>query len=170
MTIAYIRSLQRGGTNELFDLFAHHLLAQGFRVVGTIQTNTPRPKSHKCDMDVRILPDGDIIRISQDLGPNSRGCHLDPSALEEAVMQTTARLDQADLLILNKFGKQEAQGRGFRDVIAQAVMQDIPVLVGVNDLNLADFLTFCGDEAVELPTDRDHLFKWGDALKLPQNS
>jgi len=56
MTIAYIRSLQRGGTNELFDLFARRLLAQGCRVVGTIQTNSPRPKSHKCNMDVRLLP------------------------------------------------------------------------------------------------------------------
>lgn len=168
MKIAFVRSSKRTSTNELFDALAHHLMAQNVRVVGTIQTNSPRPKSHKCDMDVRVLPDGDVIRISQNLGANSKGCHLDPSALEEAVMQTDARLDGADLLILNKFGKHEAQGRGFRDVMARAVMQDIPVLVGVNDLNMADFLNFCGGEATELAQELSQLKEWSTTNKRTQ--
>ena len=50
----------------------------------------------------------------------------------------------ADLLIVNKFGKHEAEGRGFRDVIAEAVAMDIPVLVGINALNRSAFESFCG--------------------------
>jgi Protein of unknown function (DUF2478) len=39
-------------------------------------------------------------------------------------------------LIINEFGKHEAEGRGFRAVIAKALSEDSPVLVGVNALNL----------------------------------
>jgi hypothetical protein len=82
-------------------------------------------------MDVRVLPNGPILRISQNLGSVSKGCRLDPAALEAAVGLVEARLDpNVDLLIINKFGKHEADGRGFRTVIAAALDLEIPVLVG----------------------------------------
>ena len=164
MKLAYVMSSEKGNANELLTALASDLQADQVRVVGTIQTNTPRPKSHKCDMDVRVLPDGEVIRISQNLGPNSRGCHLDPDALEQAVAQTQARLAQADLLIINKFGKHEAEGRGFRDVIAQAVMDDLPVLVGTNSLNIEAFLAFCDGDALELSADSEALRSWAKSV------
>lgn len=165
MKFAYVLSQENGEVNRVLAQFAMQMLDQGVRVVGTTQFDTPRPKTHKCDMDVRILPDGDIIRISQDLGPNSRGCHLDPNALEEAVVKTAARLDGADMLIINKFGKHEADGRGFRDVIAEAVMRDIPVIVGTNGLNIGAFLDFCGGEAEALAPDLGGLLDWAARLR-----
>ena len=42
-------------------------------------------------------------------------------------------------MIVNKFGKHEASGRGFRMVIAEAIERNIPVIVGVSALNLGDF-------------------------------
>ena len=127
MKIAYLKSQDGIDVNLVLADLAARLLTDGLRVVGTTQTNIVRADSHKCDMDVRILPEGDVIRISQNRGPNSRGCQLDPDALEQAVTQTMARLDQADLLIVNKFGKHEADGRGFRDVIAAAIEKGVPV-------------------------------------------
>lgn len=160
MKFAYVLSQENGEVNRVLAQFAMQMLDQGVHVVGTTQFDTPRPKTHKCDMDVRILPDGDIIRISQDLGPNSRGCHLDPNALEEAVVKTAARLDGADMLIINKFGKHEAEGRGFRELIAEALSRDIPVLVGTNALNVEAFQTFCDGMAIRLPADTDALLGW----------
>lgn len=160
MNLAYILSDTTGQVNRALTDTALGLLGQGVAVVGTVQTDTPRPKTHHCDMDVRVLPEQDIIRISQDLGPNSRGCRLDPNALEQAVALTAARLDGAQCLVVNKFGKHEAEGRGFREVIAEAVARDIPVIVGTNGLNVAAFQDFCGGAAVELPADPAVMLDW----------
>lgn len=148
---AFVKSADKGATDTLLAELAERATARGLRLAGVVQTNTPRPKSHRCDMDVRVLPRGPVIRISQDLGPQARGCSLDPAALERAVARVQERLDtRTDLLIVNKFGKHEAGGRGFRDTIAQAVLLGVPVLVGLNTLNQADFETFASGEAVAL--------------------
>lgn len=164
MQIAYLKSHGSVDVNSLLAQLAAQLLDGGMRVVGTTQTNTPRTDTHKCDMDVRVLPDGDIIRISQNLGPKSRGCQLDPNALEQAVATTLNRLDGADLLIVNKFGKHEADGRGFRTVIAAAIEKNVPVLVGTNGLNLNAFLDFTGGAAECLTPDLKDLVTWANAL------
>jgi hypothetical protein len=112
-------------------------------------------------MDVRVLPDGAVLRISQDLGPQARGCRLDPAALETAVGLVTVSLSSGvDLLIVNKFGKHEAGGRGFRDVIAEAVALDIPVLVGLSALNRPAFETFAEERAIQLPPEPAALMAW----------
>ena len=102
MQIAYLKSADGVDVNATLAELAARLIDQGLQVVGTTQTNTARTDTHKCDMDVRVLPDGEIIRISQNLGPKSRGCQLDPDALEQAVAATLTRLEKADLLIINK--------------------------------------------------------------------
>ncbi|MGH1415150.1 MAG: DUF2478 domain-containing protein [Pelagimonas sp.] len=165
MPIAYLKSEIGVDVNAVLADLAARLLADGLKVVGTTQTNTARVDTHKCDMDVRVLPDGDIIRISQNLGPNSRGCQLDPDALEHAVAATLSRLEGADILIVNKFGKHEADGRGFREVIAAAIEQGITVLVGTNGLNLQAFLDFTGGAASQLPADLDQLGDWVHARR-----
>jgi nucleoside-triphosphatase THEP1 len=164
MQLAYVLSGEGKAVNEALAALAASLMDSGLNVIGTTQIDTPRPKSHKCDMDVRVLPSGEVIRISQDLGVNSRGCQLDPSALEAAVAMTSARLEGADVLIINKFGKHEAEGRGFRDVIAQAVMRDIPVIVGMNGLNVEAFMTFCDDEAVAVDASLPALLDWAGPI------
>lgn len=165
MKIAYINSDRTGAVNTALSELAKYLLDRGVRVVGTTQTDTPRQDGHKCDMDVKVLPDGDVIRISQDLGLNSRGCRLDPDALEQAVAQTLARLDTAELLIVNKFGKHEADGRGFREVIGAALARGIPVVVGTNGLNLAAFQEFSAGQAVGLPADVPELLNWLEGFR-----
>ncbi|WP_435256508.1 DUF2478 domain-containing protein [Thioclava sp. FR2] len=164
MKFAYVIAAENGAVNRALSGLAMQLLDEGVRVVGTTQHDTPRPRTHVCDMDVRVLPDGDVIRISQDLGPNSRGCRLDAGALEEAVAATMARLDGAELLVINKFGKHEADGRGFREVIAEAISRDIPVIVGTNGLNVGAFKEFCGDQAVPLAADTAVLLDWARPL------
>lgn len=153
MKIAYLKFEGSENPNQALADLAQDLLDAGWRVIGTTQTNIPRQDTHKCDMDVRLLPEGAVIRISQNLGPKSRGCQLDPDALEQAVNETMARMDHADILIINKFGKHEALGRGFRQAIADAMAKDIPVLVGTNALNLDAFLEFSDGAAQGLSAD-----------------
>ncbi len=160
MKIAYTMAPGRGDTDLLLSRLADTLASQGYTTCGTVQINTDRANS-PCDMDVKVLPDGPVLRISQDLGLGSKGCRLDPAALETAVGLAEARLDpNVDLLIINKFGKHEADGRGFRTIIATALELETPVIVGVNALNLAAFREFAGTEAVQLEPSKAQILEW----------
>ena len=167
MKLAYTMAPGRGDTDLVLERLASDLAARGLKCCGTVQINSARADAGPCDMDVRVLPDGAILRISQDLGPGARGCRLDPAALETAVGLVAAGLSSgADLLIVNKFGKHEAEGRGFRDVIAEAVAMDIPVLVGLNSLNRTAFETFADGLAIQLPPETAALMAWVEDVTL----
>lgn len=161
MKIAYTMAPGQGDTDLILFALASAIIRRGGRPVGTVQINTKREGINRCDMDVRILPDGETIRISQTLGCESRGCRLDPDALERAVGRVEAELAKgADCLIVNKFGKHEAEGRGFRPVIADALARDIPVLVGINGLNQDAFIDFVDGIATELVPELTALEEW----------
>ena len=165
MKIAYVMAEEAGAVDEMLAEFAKRLAATGMRTCGTVQINSDAADGGRCDMDVKVLPDGPTVRISQSLGRHSRGCRLDPAALEEAVALATVRLEQgADVLIINKFGKHEAEGRGFRNLIAEAISRDVPVVVGLNALNRSAFEVFTGDMAKPVPADCEALLDW---LRVP---
>ena len=111
-------------------------------------------------MDLRVLPDGPVLRISEDRGDLARGCTLDSGALEQTVFEVEQRLAGADILIVNKFGKREAEGKGLVPVIAEALHRGMTVLVGVNGLNLAAFLVFAGEQIEGLPTGVEDVADW----------
>jgi hypothetical protein len=168
MKLAYTMAPGRGDTDLVLERLAANLAARGLRCCGTVQINSERADAGPCDMDVRVLPDGPVLRISQDLGPQARGCRLDPAALETAVGLVKVSLSSgADLLIVNKFGKHEAEGRGFRDLIAEAVAMEIPVLVGLNRLNQPAFETFADGLAIPLPPEPAALMAWVQEVTAP---
>ncbi|OOY07130.1 DUF2478 domain-containing protein [Thioclava sp. F36-7] len=161
--IAAIQSPGRGDVDFLMARFARQVIARGHRVCGVVQVNIDRPKSHACDMDIKVLPDGPVLSISQSLGEGSRGCRLDPAALEASVAAVSHSLAYgADLLVVNKFGKMESEGRGFRPVIAEAILQGIPVLVGINGLNELAYDEFTGGYGCRLPFSLEALNDWFD--------
>ncbi|SDW64208.1 Protein of unknown function [Ruegeria halocynthiae] len=165
MHLAYVTTSDRGATDLLLSAFADGLLKAGTPLTGVVQTNTECADGYKCDMDLQVIPTGETIRISQSLGKNARGCRLDPAELERAVGLVTRSLDNApQLLIINKFGKHEADGRGFRPIIAEALERDIPVLVGVNRLNIERFQDFAGGMALALDPDIQGLTDWLDKV------
>ncbi len=163
MKVAYTIAPGRGETNILLADAAEKLAGRGLRLAGTVQTDCENADSDRCDMDVQVLPDGPVIRISQNLGRDSRGCRLDADALEQAVALTGKVLQGgADLLIVNKFGRHEAEGRGFREAIGEALARDIPVLAGVNELNEDAFVQFCGGAAERIDPTSDAILEWID--------
>ncbi|WP_136441884.1 DUF2478 domain-containing protein [Pacificoceanicola onchidii] len=163
MQIAYTVASGKGDTDMMLLGLSQALAKHGFRLAGTVQINTDRECEGPCDMEVKVLPDGPIVRISQSLGKHAKGCRLDPEALETAVGHVSQSMaSQPDLLVVNKFGKHEALGRGFRDVIAEALSQDIPVIVGLNRLNQDDFMTFVGGEATRVEPTLAALQDWAE--------
>ena len=161
MHIAYTCMTERGDMDLLLYAVSQDLIAKGYRASGAVQVNSKTCGHGKCDMDIKVLPDGPVIRISQSLGTGSRGCRLDGSGLETSVGHVAAQLEtDPDFLLVNKFGKQEAAGRGFRPVISDALMRGIPVLVGLNALNREAFLDYTEGCAQEVPATRDALLEW----------
>ncbi|OKH86270.1 DUF2478 domain-containing protein [Thalassospira sp. TSL5-1] len=169
MKFAFIPVQERGQVDRLLENVARRLIAEGANLAGVVQVNAEREGARHCDMLVQVLPNGAQFDISQKLGNESRGCRLDVAALEEAVAAVGVSLENRpdiDLLVINKFGKHEAQGRGFRDLIAQMLMRDVPVLLGVNPLNRAAFDAFSGGEATELAADEDSIYFWCNEYRL----
>ena len=165
MHLAYVTTTDRGATDHLLSAFAEALADAGTPLAGVVQTNTECAEGYRCDMDLKVLPTGEFIRISQSLGKDARGCRLDPAELERAVGLVTQSLDKAPrLLIINKFGKHEADGRGFRPIIADALERGIPVLVGLNQLNIERFQEFAGGMADALDADLGSLTDWLDSV------
>lgn len=70
------------------------------------------------------------------------------------------RHEHATLILINKFGREEAHGRGLRPVIAEALIAEIPLVIGVSTRNLRDFLTFVGDSATRLRPDIEAITAW----------
>lgn len=136
-----------GATDAALARIAARLAARGLVVAGAVQANTDRPGRGACDMDLAVLRGGGRYRISQALGAGSEGCRLDAGALELAVADVAGRLAGADVLVLNKFGKHEGAGRGFRGVIAEALERGMPVVLGLHPKNAAAFRAFAGDLA-----------------------
>ncbi|UWQ48619.1 DUF2478 domain-containing protein [Leisingera caerulea] len=165
MHLAYVMTEERGATDRLLSELAERLQAKGLRLAGIVQTNVECYDKELCDMDVRVLPDGETIRISQSLGAGARGCRLNPEALEQAVGQVSASLQSEpapQLLIVNKFGKHEADGRGMRPIIGEALALGIPVISGVNKMNVEPFQAFADGMAVAAGPDLDALADWAE--------
>jgi len=137
------------------------LIAAGYRLGGVVQSNPHWDGRRRCDMYVKDLLGGDEVKISFDRGNEARGCRLDPAAFARIdAWVERAVLERVDLLIINKFGKEEARGRGLRPVIADALIAEIPLVIGVSTLNLCDFLSFVGDSATRLRPDVEAITAW----------
>lgn len=163
LKIAYTMAHRRGALDLLLSDLATQLQARGLRTRGIIQSNTGCDTDRRCDMDVQVLPNGPVIRISQDLGKEARGCRLDPDAMASAVNEVSRSMsDPFDVFLLNKFGKQEGEGKGFRALLAQALESGATVIAGTNPLNAAVFEEFACGMATEVPADVQSLLAWYD--------
>ncbi|KAB2917367.1 MAG: DUF2478 domain-containing protein [Hyphomicrobiaceae bacterium] len=145
--------------NELMLKVANALRAEGVRLQGTLQENTG---SARCStMSLIALATGERIGISQDLGPSAKGCRLDARGLSEmaATLDTTIKAE-FDLLILNKFGRAEAEGNGLRSTFAYALGIGKPVLSAVRPPYLEAWSRFHGGLATDLTPHFDAVIAW----------
>ena len=164
MDIAFVTTQGRGLIDDCLAEVVAHLQHRGVKLCGTVRALPVDHHAHPCDMDLRVLPDGPLYRISQSLGSGSKGCRLYGGAIETLATEVEARLPRARLLVVNKFGKQESLGRGLRPAIAKALDLGIPVLVGVNALNLPDFIAFTDGLAVQFAAKPAAVLAWASDL------
>ncbi len=160
MKIGYVCSSEEHLTDIVLADASRSAAREGLSLAGTIQIIDPESVAEKCDITLGLLPDGERRSISVDLGPGVTGCRLDPAALEDAVMVVHQRLASAHALVVNKFGKQEAAGRGLVSAIGEACERGLPVLVGVSPEWREAFLEFTEGQAQLLSSDAETIHQW----------
>jgi hypothetical protein len=162
MELACVTAAGRGATDRLLAAVAGRLSAEGVRLAGALRAAATDGVAGGCDSALRLLPDGPVLGITQDLGTGSAACRMDAGALEMAVARATAQLDagEAQLVLVNKFGITEAEGRGFRSLIAEALGRGLPVLLGVSETHRAALGRFAGDGLETLPPDKEAVLDW----------
>ncbi|MGY6705499.1 DUF2478 domain-containing protein [Roseinatronobacter sp.] len=159
--LGYIPAQGHGSTNRLLADLVARLEAAHWPLAGAVQINTTGPENQPCQMMLRVIGHDNDLCITQNLGPHATGCRLDTQALETAVGLVAASLAASPaLLVVNKFGKAEAEGHGFRAVIGNALALDIPVLLTVHPPCMDNFLTYTDGLAEELLPDLDRLQDW----------
>ena len=140
---------------------AERLTAEGVRVHGLLPRYAPDPRSPRCIMYVENLSDGRRFRISQDLGPDASGCRLDPDGLAQACVAARSSLGpETEFVIVNRFGRAEAEGGGARGIIEDCLASGIPLLVAVRDAYEGDWQDFHGGLAETLANDESAVTAW----------
>lgn len=160
-----VRPPDAGGTDSM-EGFARILQGQGYLVRGLVQRNSPAPDACACTMTLVDLLNGQEFRISQDLGSGSVCCRIDTQAIADATSVLREAVEaETHLLIVNKFGKLEAQGRGMVDEMLAAAAKGIPLLTSVEAALLEHWRAFTGGIAEELGPGCGSLLRWWESVR-----
>lgn len=165
MNIGYLCDDDESRTDSVLTAVARRAAQAGIRLAGTVQPVTADPAAGTCQIVLALLPDEERRDISFPPQPGTQqdadqGCCLNPAALEDAVLVVHRRLPAAQALVVNKFGRQEAAGRGLVAAIGEACERGLPVLVGVAPAWKETFLAFAGGHAVSLAAQEHVVFDW----------
>ena len=63
-------------------------------------------------------------------------------------------------MIVNRFGRQECEGKGLSYLVERALSADIPVVIAVPSHRFADWIRFADGMSVKLRCDRKALEAW----------
>lgn len=136
------------------------LRARGLHVGGLLQDGKDGEDGFggSCCTTLQLedIATGRRVELFENRGAGTRGCRLDPAGLAEASgWLREAIAARPDVLFVNRFGRQEAEGRGLLDDIAAAVLAEIPIVVPVAAALLPQWRAFAGDEWIVLQDCRE---------------
>jgi len=143
--------------DEVLAEVAASLKARGIPVSGLVQVAGDPLGDCDCrQMRLRDLATGVAHAITEDRGPLATGCHLDRRALAHLAHKLEASLGpETGVLILNRFGQAESEGRGFRGPIERAMALGVPVIIAVRDEFEQEWAAFEGGFATNVKADAD---------------
>ncbi len=134
-----------GEVDRLMAEVVHRLKAEGARVGGVLQHFGERLPNGKRSMWIDNVATGATFRLDQPDRAGATGCSMDPDALARAACVVRQAIEAGnDLIMVNRFGSAEAEGRGLRTEIGNALCAGIPVLIAVRYALLPDWEGFLG--------------------------
>jgi hypothetical protein len=137
------------------------LCRSGLSVGGLLQSYGPPTGPFRRQLHLLVLASGERIRLDQPLGAGAQSCVLDGDALARAAQALREAVRaRPDLLVVSRFGKQEAQGGGMRAEIAEALLSGTPVLVAVSAALRAEWERFLGAPSFVLPARAEAIAAW----------
>lgn len=158
---AAIRVEKDRSVDDILDAVARTMRSEGWMAAGFLQRENTQEGECCGQIELEDIATGARHIISQALGSGARGCRLDPRALADVAGPLLTRIEaDPDLLILNRFGKGESEGHGFRAVIEEACMRGIPMLTAVREAYVEAWQEFSGDLGILLAPDRDQAIDW----------
>jgi Protein of unknown function (DUF2478) len=156
--------IYRSGEDDVDRLladFAVDLIGTGHRIGGIVQHNADGPCGPRDLMQLVDLSSGRAIPICQSLGNGAMSCRLDAGGIAEAAVAITRAIAaDVELVVVNKFSKQEAAGGGLRAEIAEAIVAGLPVLTAVPDKYYHAWVAFTGGFGTTLACERDVVEDW----------
>lgn len=144
---------------------AARLSARGVRVAGVIEVPANEVGGPCGHYALRDLTTGKTYSISQDLGSGSTSCNLDSGGLADAcaAVERAVRAG-ADIVVLSKFGKQEAARGGLSDAFRAAIAAELPVLTSVTPSVEDAWREFAGPLSAFVEADVAAVDSWWDIL------
>jgi nucleoside-triphosphatase THEP1 len=144
---------------------ARTLAGQGVKLGGVLQHDIATVIPDPCAMELEDLASGERFSLSQDLGSGSEACRLDPASLAHAAVAVRAALaDGAQLVVINKFGAQEASGCGLRAEMGEVALAGVPLLTAVGARFLPEWQHFTGGAATLLEPKLEDILAWWTGL------
>jgi hypothetical protein len=143
--------------------FADEVKKQGFRPAGLVQAGQCADSS----LSAVLVHSGEKLLLAQDFDPAATGCRLDLGRLQDAGARVAAALETgAGLLIINRFGKRERDGKGLGFLIERALGANIPVVIAVSQERFAEWIKYAGGTSVRLPCEQPALEVWWHKVSL----
>lgn len=165
LPVAAVRCPEGPAADQALATAATTLRAEGWRVAGHVQRSAPGSSRRK--VEVEEVATGLRKAITQDLGAGAESCALDPEALARVAADLLAELDRpVDLLIVNRFGRGEAEGGGLRAAIEKACFAGVPVVAVVRSTYAEAWEEFTGS-AVILDPDPALILGWVRSVRTP---
>lgn len=147
--------------DEFLYAFIQDLQSQNKNILGVIQAHPEVSYAYGSQMGIVDLSTGAYISIAQDLGKHNTSCCIDAEAISNSsrILQA-ARMQAPDLIIVNRFGKLEAEGSGFADEMLEIMSENTPLLTVVAERFLPMWREFTGGLATEILPDSAALHEW----------
>jgi molybdate transport system ATP-binding protein len=156
--------------DSLMATFATDLIREGHRIGGVVQRNSKGECGPRELMQLIDLMTGRAIPICQPLGAGAVSCKLDPAGLAEAAISVSRAIaEDVELVIVNKFSKQEAAGAGLRGEIADAVVAGLPILTAVPEKCYDAWVAFTGGYGTTLMCERRIIDDWWRGMSLRES-
>jgi hypothetical protein len=169
MPIAAVRGGPGTPAADVLTAFALRRKAEGIAIVGVVAPPEDAGSGHhggghegcECRSELVDVATGDRYAMHQDLGSGSQACNLNSSSLALAAGAVERAIgSNPDLVVLSRFGGQEAVRGGLMSAFQAAVAAGVPVACVVTPKAEAVWEDFAQGLSVWLPPEAEALEAW----------